>query len=158
MPTGDPMADGVGPASWSNRRNVPELDGKGNPKIVPMSAAKGFEVTAGRDPRGLRVQSGDGEPVGLINDMWIDEPEQLVRYLQVELTDQLGGGTRLIPMPFALIKSDRVVVNALYEANFPGVPTVNSAKKVTLLEEEKICAYYGGGTLYASPDRLEPQL
>jgi photosynthetic reaction center H subunit len=29
---------------------------------------------------------------------------------------------------------------------------------VSLLEEEKISAYYGGGTLYASEARLEPQL
>ena len=35
-PTGDPMLDGVGPASWAPRRDVPELDGHGHPKIVPM--------------------------------------------------------------------------------------------------------------------------
>ncbi|PKP83997.1 MAG: photosynthetic reaction center subunit H, partial [Alphaproteobacteria bacterium HGW-Alphaproteobacteria-2] len=28
-PTGDPMLDGVGPAAWGTRRDVPELDGKG---------------------------------------------------------------------------------------------------------------------------------
>ena len=37
-PTGDPMKDGVGPASWAPRRDVPELDGHGHPKIIPMSA------------------------------------------------------------------------------------------------------------------------
>lgn len=158
MPTGDPMADGVGPASWAVRRDVPELDGKGHPKIVPMSSVEGFHVSAGRDPRGMTVQSGDGEAVGVINDMWIDEPEQMVRYLQVELTKQLGGGNRLIPMPMARIKSDRVAVKSLYEANFAGVPTTKSATQVTLLEEEKISAYYGGGTLYADPSRTEPQL
>jgi photosynthetic reaction center H subunit len=31
-PTGDPMKDGVGPASWAPRRDVPELDGHGHPK------------------------------------------------------------------------------------------------------------------------------
>lgn len=30
-PTGDPMVDGVGPASWAARRDVPELDGRGQP-------------------------------------------------------------------------------------------------------------------------------
>jgi photosynthetic reaction center H subunit len=29
---------------------------------------------------------------------------------------------------------------------------------VTFLEEEKICAYYGAGTLYAHPSRMEPLL
>ena len=55
-PTGDPMVDGVGPASWAARRDVPELDGKGHPKIVPLSAAASFHVSAGRDPRGCRCR------------------------------------------------------------------------------------------------------
>jgi len=81
-PTGDPMLDGVGPASWAPRRDVPELDGHGHPKIVPMSAAEAFSVSAGRDPRGLPVVSGDDEIVGQVTDMWIDEPEQLASSLQ----------------------------------------------------------------------------
>jgi photosynthetic reaction center H subunit len=46
-PTGDPMVDGVGPASWAPRRDVPELDGHGHPKIVPMSGNRAFAVAAG---------------------------------------------------------------------------------------------------------------
>lgn len=158
VPTGNPLADGVGPASWAPRRDVPELDGKGHPKIVPMASLDSFSVSAGRDPRGLTVQAGDGEPVGQITDMWVDEPEQLVRYLEMELTTELGGGKRLIPMTLAVIKSDRVVVRSLFEEHFAGVPATKSPTQVTLLEEEKISAYYAGGTLYASEARLEPQL
>jgi photosynthetic reaction center H subunit len=150
-PTGDPMVDGVGPASWAARRDVPELDGKGHPKIVPLSAAASFHVSAGRDPRGLPVQGGDYAIVGRVSDMWLDEPEQLVRYLEVELDG--GAGKRLIPLPLARIKSDRVVVNSIFGKHFPGVPTTKSRNQVTLLEEEKICAFYAGGTLYASPER-----
>ncbi len=157
-PTGNPLVDGVGPASWVPRRDVPELDAKGHPKIVPMAKLKSFSVSAGRDPRGMRVQAGDGEPVGLVSDMWVDEPEQLVRYLEIELTDQLGGGKRLVPIQLAKIRTDRVRVHALYEAQFAGIPKTKSSSKVTLLEEEKICAYVGGGKLYADPARLEPQL
>jgi photosynthetic reaction center H subunit len=36
------------------------------------------------------------------------------------------------------------------------VPTTKHPDQVTLLEEEKIMAYYGGGTLYAHPSRKEP--
>jgi photosynthetic reaction center H subunit len=36
------------------------------------------------------------------------------------------------------------------------VPGTKSAEQITILEEEKIMAYYGGGTLYATPDRQEP--
>ncbi len=157
-PTGDPMVDGVGPASWAARRDVPELDGHGHPKIVPMSGNDTFRVSAGRDPMGLPVEAGDKEIVGVISDMWIDEPEQLVRYLEVELDEAHGGGKRLIPMTLLRIKSDRVSVHAIYGKHFANVPKTKSSTQVTLLEEDKICGYYGGGKLYADSARLEPQL
>ena len=157
-PTGDPMADGVGPASWAPRRDVPELDGKGHPKIRPMRALESFAVSAGRDPRGLEVQAGDYEVVGKITDMWVDEPEQLVRYLEVELAPEWGSGTRLIPMTMARILSDRVMVKSIFGKQFDGVPRIKGTDQVTLLEEDKVSGYYAGGILYASQERLEPQL
>ena len=157
-PTGDPMLDGVGPASWAARRDVPELDGHGHPKIVPMNGTDKFMVSAGRDPRGLPVQAGDDAVVGTISDMWVDEPEQLVRYLEIELDAALGGGKRLVPIQLAKIKSDRVKIHSIYGHHFANVPMTKSASQVTLLEEDKICAYYAGGKLYADPARLEPQI
>lgn len=157
-PTGDPMADGVGPASWAPRRDVPELDGHGHPKIIPMAAKDSFAVSAGRDPRGLPLIAGDGEVVGRISDMWLDEPEQLVRYLEVELDAGHGGGKRLVPLTMARIWKDHVKVRSIFGKHFAGVPKHASPNQVTLLEEDKICGYYAGGTLYASEARQEPVL
>ena len=98
VPTGDPMIDGVGPAAWAPRRDVPELDGHGHAKIQPMSRLTDFHVSAGRDPRGKAVVAGDGEVVGRITDMWIDVPEQMVRFLTVDLNPEGTGKTRLIPI------------------------------------------------------------
>ena len=120
-----------------------------------MSATDHYHVAAGRDPRGLPVVGGDGGIAGHITDMWIDEPEQLVRYLEMELE---GGGKRLVPLTMARIKSDRVKVRSIFARHFAGVPQHASPRQVTLLEEDKICGYYAGGTLYASDARLEPQL
>jgi photosynthetic reaction center H subunit len=153
VPTGDPMLDGVGPASWAPRRDVPELDAHGHAKIRPMSELGEFHVSAGRDPRGKAVVGGDGEVIGRITDMWIDVPEQLVRYLTVDLNPEGTGKQRLIPMTMARIRADRVVVRSLYAHNWDGVPKTKAANKVTLLEEDKITAYYAGGTLYATPAR-----
>jgi photosynthetic reaction center H subunit len=36
------------------------------------------------------------------------------------------------------------------------VPTTKHPDQITLLEEEKITAYFGAGTLYAEPKRSEP--
>ena len=158
VPTGDPMIDGVGPASWAPRRDVPELDGHGHIKIKPMSMLPDFAHTAGHDPRGKVVVSGDGEVIGRVTDMWIDVPEAMVRFLTLDLNPEGSGNTRLIPMNMCRVKSDRIVVRSLFAHNFDGIPTIKAADQVTLLEEEKIMAYYAGGTLYASEARLEPQL
>ncbi|MCL4127791.1 UNVERIFIED_CONTAM: hypothetical protein GTU68_038092 [Idotea baltica] len=152
------MVDGVGPASWAPRRDVPELDGHGHVKIRPMSELPDFAHSAGRDPRGKPVVSGDGEVIGRVTDMWVDVPEALVRFLTLDLNPEGTGQTRLIPINMCRIKSDRVVVKSLFAHNFAGIPTTKSASEVTLLEEEKIMAYYAGGTLYASEARLEPQI
>lgn len=149
-PTGNPMVDGVGPAAWAPRRDIPELDGHGHNKIVPMAQASAFGVSAGRDPRGLPVQASDLEVVGRISDMWVDAPEQLVRYLEIELN---SGSKRLVPMPMVKIWQDRVRVNSISSDLFEGVPTTKSTTEVTLLEEDKISAYYAGGTLYAADKR-----
>ncbi|MBD3763484.1 MAG: photosynthetic reaction center subunit H [Rhodobacterales bacterium] len=130
-PTGNPMADGVGPASWVPRRDEPELDAHGHVKILPMSQAKGFTVSAGRDPRGLPVQAGDKEVVGRVTDMWVDVPEQVVRYLEVTLN---SGSRRLVPMPLASIWADRVRINALTSDLFEAIPATNSLTCVTKLE------------------------
>ena len=42
VPTGDPMADGVGPASWTPRRDEPEMNTHGEPKIAPMAGHDAF--------------------------------------------------------------------------------------------------------------------
>jgi photosynthetic reaction center H subunit len=158
VPTGDPMIDGVGPASWAPRRDIPELDAHGHVKIRPMSVLPDFKVSAGRDPRGKVVVGGDGEVAGRIVDMWVDVPESVVRFLTVDLNPEGSGKTRLIPINMARIKSDRIVVRSLFAHNWDNVPTTAVADTVTLLEEEKIMAYFAGGTLYATAERLDPVL
>jgi photosynthetic reaction center H subunit len=150
-PTGNPMLDGVGPASWAPRRDVPELDGHGHNKIVPMAVAGGFGVAAGRDPRGMKVQGSDMQYVGHISDLWVDAPEQVVRYLEVTLD---SGAKRLIPMPMAKIKSDRVKVESIPSDMFGSVPPTRSSTEVTLLEEDKISGYFAGGPMYTGDRKV----
>lgn len=149
IPTGDPMADGVGPAAWAPRRDVPELDYHGHAKIKPMSMLEDFRISYGRDPRGLPVVGGDGEVAGRVTDIWVDVPEQMVRYLTVDLNPEGSGKTRLVPMTMSKIGTDRVTIRAMHAHTWEGIPTIKAADQVTLLEEDKICAYIAGGTLYA---------
>jgi photosynthetic reaction center H subunit len=120
-----------------------------------MNRSGKFHVSAGRDPRGLPVIACCEDEVGTISDMWVDEPEQLVRYLEVELPD---GGKRLLPMTLARIWGGRVLVHSINAQQFPGVPKHKSQNQVTKLEEDQISAYYCGGKLYADPARQDAQI
>jgi photosynthetic reaction center H subunit len=156
IPTGNPMADGVGPAAWAERANVPDVDNHGKPKIVPMRVAKNISIAEGDpDPRGMKVVGADGAAAGTVSDVWVDKPEAMIRYLEVSLS---GGSKVLLPITMALIHGAQktVEVEAITAAQFAGVPKLSNPDQVTFLEEEKVCAYYGGGFLYATPSRSEP--
>ncbi len=147
MPSGDALVDGVGPASWAPRRDVPELDGHGKPKIGPMRGTDAFHISAGTDPRGMPVVGSDDTVAGTVSDIWVDVPEALIRYLEVELKD--GGGKRLVPMTMVKMKPRYVWVQSLPSTRFSDVPTAKKDDEITLLEEEKIMAIYAGGRMYA---------
>jgi photosynthetic reaction center H subunit len=156
VPTGtNPMLDGVGPGAWVERADVPDMDFEGAVKIVPLRVATDFRISAkDADPRGLPVVGDDGETGGTVVDLWVDKAESLFRYVEVEVT---GGARRvLLPMNFARIRKDRVTVKSILGHQFAHVPGTKSADQVTQLEEEKIMAYYGAGTLYAEPSRVDP--
>ncbi len=147
MPTGDALVDGVGPASWAPRRDVPELDGHGHAKIKPMGDSDDFTISAGTDPRDMPVVGNDDTIAGTVSDLWVDAPEALIRYIEVELKD--GGGKRLVPMTMVRMKPRYVWVQSIPSTRFADVPTTKKADEITLLEEEKVMAFYAGGRMYA---------
>lgn len=162
-PTGNPMVDGVGPAAWAIRPEVPDLTHEGTPRIVPMRVATDYSVAAeDPDPRGQPVFGADGELAGRVVDLWVDRGEPQIRYLEVDLGLDADVGTAgrhvLLPINFARIRkaNGAVQVRSILAHHFASVPTTASTDQITLQEEDKICAYYGGGQLYALPQRSEP--
>ena len=158
-PTGDPMTSNVGPASYAQREDVVEVTREGHDLIVPMRVASTFGVMAGPDPRGWDVVATDGKVAGTVKDIWVDRADVMVRYLEVELAEA-GAGTRLLPITMLLLRAEpkKVEVASVRAEHFTSVPTIKEADRVTLLEEERICAFYAGGRLYAEPKRLGPVL
>jgi photosynthetic reaction center H subunit len=155
-PVGNPLLAGVGPGAWAKRADVPDMTFEGEAKIVPLRVAEGHGVAIqDTDPRGLPVIGADGEQAGTVLDLWIDKSEMLFRYLEVGLPT---GASVLLPMTFSVVKRHGVFVDALLSDQFAQVPTTRHPEQITMLEEEKITAYYGAGTLYATPDRQEPLL
>lgn len=147
---------GVGPGSWNDRADVADLTYEGLTKIVPLRVAEGFDVARQDvDPRGLPVVGDDGVEGGRVVDLWVDRSEMLFRYLELEVA---GGARVLLPMNFARVEQRRIRVKSILGDQFAQVPKTRQPEQVTLLEEEKIMAYYGAGTLYATPQRQEPLL
>ncbi|MEM9530216.1 MAG: photosynthetic reaction center subunit H [Pseudomonadota bacterium] len=155
-PTGNPMLDGIGPGAYSNRDDVPDHTLHGGDRIVPMRITDNFAVTENNaDPRGYPVYGADGVTAGKVVDMWVDRCEPMISYFEVEL-QQPEGKRVLLPIGFSRIKSDRINVRSIMSTQFKDVPGTASPDRVTRLEEDKICAYYAGGTLYADKSRTEP--
>jgi photosynthetic reaction center H subunit len=161
-PTGDPMQDGVGPAAYALRADVPEHTFDDNsPKIVPLRAAPGFHIDAGDpDPRGMDVVAADGQVVGTCRDVWVDKSEVILRYLEVEVTTPSGPRQVLVPMTLVTIDATRrkVKVVSVLARHFAAAPGLRSPEQITMREEDRISAYFGGGHMYATPDRLGPLL
>jgi len=158
-PTGNPMVDGVGPAAYANRADVPDLTFDGLAKIVPLRVTPDYTIEArDPDPRGMPVVAADGEIAGIVRDAWVDRSEALLRYLEVEVEVPGGGRRVLLPVNFTKISGRRcrVKVRAILARQFADVPALAQPDQVTLREEDRIAAYYAGGTLYATPSRLGP--
>ena len=161
VPIGDPMQAAIGPGSYTLRSNRPDLTAEGDVKILPLRVLNEFNVAAQDfDPRGARVIACDRRVAGTVVDLWVDRSEQLIRYLEVELEGSRR--TVLLPIHFYVVKDVRreklIYVNAITAEQFAQVPQTADPDAVTLREEDMIQAYYGGGQLYATPDRAEPRL
>ena len=66
----------------------------------------------------------------------------------------------ILPIVMAKISNKRrqVIVDAITGAQFADVPALANPEQITFYEEERITAYYGGGFLYATPERAEAKI
>jgi photosynthetic reaction center H subunit len=161
VPTGDPMQDGVGPAAYANRADVPDRTFEGAIRMVPMRTSTLYHVESrDPDPRGMNVVGADGMIGGVVCDLWIDQSEPQVRYLEVETKAASGIRRVLLPINYTKIDGRRRQVNvqAVLARHFAEAPGLQHPDQVTLREEDRITAYYAGGKLYAEPSRLGPLL
>ncbi|BDW83344.1 photosynthetic reaction center subunit H [Erythrobacter sp. Dej080120_24] len=171
VPTGNPMADGLGPAAYANRNDYPDLTFDGRPRIVPIGNSHEIEIAPkDQNPVGLPVYAADKKLAGTVSDVWVDQSEHIIRYLEVTTN---SGKKVLAPMFVCAVQGkswlggimpivdDQVPlidIDAIRADQFDAVPDLATPGQITRLEEDKIMAYYGGGYMYATPERAEPWL
>ncbi len=135
VPTGNPYTDSIGPGSYAERSDTPDVTYQGANRIVPMRLAAGFSVVEEDiDPRGLPVYGADGVQGGTVKDVWIDRSEYMIRYLEVETT---GNKRVLLPINFTSsirgvdivtgIASDGITVNSILGSQFAGIPATKKS-------------------------------
>jgi photosynthetic reaction center H subunit len=157
-PIGDPLLAGVGPGSYAVRPDVPAKTYDGHDLIAPLRVATNFAVAPeDGNPLGFTVIAGDRKAAGTIIDIWVDRAETMLRYYEVALENSRSA---LVPVRFADVnfRARTVKVPALKASQFALVPSLANPDSVTMQEEERIAAFFGGGTLYATPARAEPLL
>lgn len=158
VPTGDAMRDGVGPASYADRADTPDLAFDDNkPKIVPLRAAEGWHIAhEDPDPRGQSVITLDGAIAARVVDVWVDRSEYILRYVEAEVP---GGRRVLVPIFLCTFEDDGTAhVASVTASQFAAAPSIAQPNQISLLEEDRIAGYFGGGHLYATPERSEPCL
>ena len=174
VPNGDAMIDGLGSAAWAERADHPDMTNEGDPRIVQLSTLptdEFFIAKLSSNPIGMNVRACDGQIVGKVTDIMLDRMEMLSRYYQVVLN---SGKTILLPMMYMTLRrsadapeegslSERLIdgrakemrVASLNSAQFENIPVCADNAVVTLLEEDKIQAYFGGAHVFGSPQRTE---
>ena len=155
VPTGDPLVDGIGPASYALKEEVPDMMWHGTPNILPLRKLPehGLEKTM-TDPIGMDVVTRDGHHVGTVVDLWINVSELFGRYLEVQASAPYGGDRVILPLAFADLKPRRkmAVVGMLTGRQFARVPRLKQPDLITMREEDRINGYYAGGYLYHHMD------
>lgn len=172
VPTGDAMKDGMGPAAFANRAKYPDVTFDGRPRIVPIAQSHDLIISP-NDPQliGWSVVAADGVTAGKVTDIWVDQAEHMIRYLEVETT---SGKKVLAPMTVAYVHGNSLLgkvlpttnhdepkfveIDAITAAQFEAVPALETAGVITRYEEDRIQAYFGGGYMYATPERSEAWL
>ena len=136
-------------------------------RIVPLDQMDDFKVADGDpDVRGWDVMSADGSKIGEVDNLLIDPAAMKVRYLDVDLDDDVFDGDDerhiLIPIGYARLDEDddQVFVDSLNRGSLGSIPAYTH-EPLTEEYETSLQGFYGTGTgssssMAARDDRSDP--
>ncbi len=118
-------------------------------RIVPLDQMDDFKVAEGDpDVRGWEVLSADGSKIGEVDNLLIDPAAMKVRYLDVDIDDDLIGDDEdrhvLIPIGFARLDEDddQIFVDSLDRATLSRIPAYRH-EPITREYETSLHGYFG---------------
>lgn len=146
-PKEDGLLEGIGAAAWAEREDAADLNIEGKPKLASLETEREYSILEGcPDPRGWPVLGCDGERAGTVRDIWFNRAEFFPRYLEVEAP----GGDYLLPIFFAVVHTgrNRVEVRDIPARRVAQAPFRRHEDRITLLEEDRLNAFFAGGLRY----------
>lgn len=159
VPTGDPMVDAVGPASYAQRKTTPHLTFLGEALVRPLrDVSDQWSIDKNDpDPRGMVVYGADKALAGEVVDVWIDQTSMIIRYLEVALASDPADHV-MLPMAMTFINGPkrRISTRSVLASQFAKAPRLSHRDTITAREEDQVSAYFASGFLYATPQRSEP--
>lgn len=128
-----------------------EPEAHGEPKVVPLSEAKGFKLAGdASDLRGWTVFGADGERAGTVSGMIVDPAAMKVRYLDVDLADDLYllADDRHVLVPLEVVelkeRGQDALIDGLAARDLARLPAYVGGA-VTPLVERRVRAAFGMG-------------
>ena len=97
-------------------------------RVVPLDQLDDFEIAEGDpDVRGWEVLSADGRRIGEVDNLLIDTGAMKVRYLDVDLEDEVASGEDrhiLVPIGYARLdeSEDQIRVDSLTSSDLSTMP------------------------------------
>jgi uncharacterized protein (TIGR02271 family) len=118
--------------------------------IVPLDDSDLEVADDNPDVRGWEVISADNRRIGEVDDLLVDTTAMKVRYLDVEVDDELRGTDEdkhiLIPIAYARLNEDddRILINELSSEQVRAVPAYTG--RLDPQYEQSLGSYFGTGT------------
>lgn len=157
MPLGDPLADGVGPASYALKEDKPFRTLDGHPTLSPLRNNPDYHLEgSGPELLGMPVYAADGETVGTVKDLWVNSIEYFIRYVEIDMVGK--SRTVLAPFAFAETHNGRMKFGMLNREQLLAVPELGNDEYITAREEDRLNGYFAGGTLYTKNGAQAPFL
>ena len=151
-PIGDPLLAGIGPGSYTLRRDTPWVMNDGTLQLEPLREATDYTcVDPDLDPRGMRVFGSDYKPAGVVYDIWIDKESKILRYVEVKLDGVADH--RLVPIFYCRVsaRAKELRVDCLLAAQLAKAPILRNATSITAREEDRVNGFFAGGHMYSVP-------
>lgn len=140
------------PRHYGDHVGSPFEPGSG-PTVVPLRDAKDFRLAKGApNLKGWTVYGADNEKVGTVTQMLVDPVAMKVKYLDVDVDDDLFGMVDdrhvLVPLEYAELRerSQDVWVSGLSGRDIASLPAYLGGPVDPLLEEASARAFGGAGS------------